>query len=143
MSLNASDARKVNQKLRQAYNKRLNRLLWLINKTMLSMNKKPQGNPQGKGAMPLLAAWDKLSPSKVEVKSADQILSQYFTSLLILSAEFHFKPVPHQDYYLYENAGDPQLTMISPDEWAGPSPYGACLAKVRQLGDLTWDVQQP
>ena len=42
-----------------------------------------------------------------------------------------------------EITGDPQLTMISPDEWAGPSPYGACLAKVRQLGDLTWDVQHP
>ena len=61
----------------------------------------------------------------------------------IRSSSIRFKPAVHQDYYLYENAGDPQLTMISPDEWAGPSPYGACLAKVRQLGDLTWDVQHP
>ena len=61
----------------------------------------------------------------------------------IRSSSMRFKPAVHQDYYLYENAGDPQLTMISPDEWAGPSPYGACLAKVRQLGDLTWDVQHP
>ena len=61
----------------------------------------------------------------------------------IRSSSIRFKPVVYQDYYLYENSGDPQLTMISPDEWAGPSPYGACLAKVRQLGDLTWDVQHP
>ncbi len=61
----------------------------------------------------------------------------------IRSSSIRFKPAVHQDYYLYENSGDPQLTMISPDEWSGPSPYGACLAKVRQLGDLTWDVQHP
>jgi len=61
----------------------------------------------------------------------------------IRSSSIRFKPAVHQDYYLYENSGDPQLTMISPDEWAGPSPYGTCLAKVRQLGDLTWDVQHP
>ena len=61
----------------------------------------------------------------------------------IRSSRIRFKPAVHQDYYLYDNSGVPQLTMISPDEWKGSSPYGACLAKVRQLGDLTWDVQQP
>jgi hypothetical protein len=47
----------------------------------------------------------------------------------IRSSSIRFKPAVHQDYYLYENSGDPQLTMISPDEWAGPSPYGACLGE--------------
>ena len=61
----------------------------------------------------------------------------------IRSSRIRFKPAVHQDYYLYDNSGVPQLTMISPDEWRGSCPYGACLAKVRQLGDLTWDVQQP
>jgi hypothetical protein len=61
----------------------------------------------------------------------------------IRSADIRFKPTVHRDYYLYDNSGDPRLTMISPDEWDGPSPYGACLAKIRQLGDLTWDVQHP
>ena len=61
----------------------------------------------------------------------------------IRSSSIRFKPAVDQDYYLYENSGDPQLTMISPDEWRGSCPYGACLAKVRQLGDLTWEVQKP
>ena len=61
----------------------------------------------------------------------------------IRSSIIRFKPAVHQDYYLYNNSGVPQLTMISPDEWSGSCPYGACLAKVRQLGDLTWEVQKP
>jgi len=27
--------------------------------------------------------------------------------------------------------------LIAPDEW--DSPYGKCIAKVRQLGDSTWE----
>ena len=42
---------------------------------MLSVKKKPQANPQGKGVVPLLAAWDNLSPSKVEVKSRIRYLA--------------------------------------------------------------------
>ncbi len=61
----------------------------------------------------------------------------------IRSSIIRFKPAVHQFYYLYDNSGVPQLTMISPDEWRGSCPYGACLAKVRQLGDLTWEVQKP
>lgn len=50
------------------------------------------------------------------------------------------RPAVHQDYFLYEQNGHPQLTLISPEEWDGSCPYGPCLARTRQLGDLTWDV---
>jgi hypothetical protein len=38
---------------------------------------------------------------------------------------------------LYEKKGKLALTLIRPDEWE--SPYGKCIAKVRQLGDSTWE----
>jgi hypothetical protein len=110
---------------------------------MLSVNKKPQGNPQGKGAVPLLVAWDNLSPSKVEVKSADQILSQYFTSLLVLSAEFHFKPVPQQDYYLYwrhSSSGSPwRLSLIEPEK-LGTLSFGQFVGCCHLQADMTWSI---
>ncbi len=110
---------------------------------MLSVKKKPQANPQGKGVVPLLAAWDNLSPSKVEVKSADQILSQYFTSLLVLSAEFHFKPVPQQDYYLYwhHNAsGSPwRLSLIEPEK-LGTLSFGQFVGCCHLQVDMTWSI---
>ena len=109
---------------------------------MLS-EKKKQPNPQGKGVVPLLAAWDSLSPSKVEVKSADQILSQYFTSLLILSAEFHFKPVPQQDYYLYWHlnpSGSPwRLSLIEPEKLRTLS-LGEFVGCCHLQSDMTWTM---
>ena len=110
---------------------------------MLCVKKKPQANPQGKGVVPLLAAWDNLSPSKVEVKSADQILSQYFTSLLVLSAEFHFKPVPQQDYYLYwyhNSSGSPwRLSLIEPEK-LGTLSLGEFVGCCHLQFDMTWTI---
>ena len=110
---------------------------------MLSVKKKPQANPQGKGVVPLLDAWDNLSPRKVEVKSADQILSQYFTSLLVLSAEFHFKPVPQQDYYLYwhhNSSGSPwRLSLIEPEKLRTIS-LGEFVGCCHLQFDMTWTM---
>ena len=110
---------------------------------MLSVKKKPQANPQGKGVVPLLAAWDNLSPSQVEVKSADQILSQYFTSLLVLSAEFHFKPVPQQDYYLYwhhNSSGSTwRLSLIEPEKLRTLS-LGEFVGCCQLQFDMTWTI---
>ena len=47
------------------------------------------------------------------------------------------KLVHFKEYYLYEKKGKLALTLIGPDEWK--SPYGTCIAKVRQLGDSTWE----
>ena len=109
---------------------------------MLSVKKK-QANPQGKGIVPLLAAWDNLSPNKVGVKTADQILSQYFTSLLVLSAEFHFKPVPQQDYYLYwhDNSSDSpwRLSLIEPEKLRTLS-LGEYVGCCHLQFDMTWTI---
>ena len=34
------------------------------------------------------------------------------------------------------------LSLISPNEWNGQPPFGHCLAKVVQLGDLTWEISE-
>tara|TARA_B100000767_G_scaffold273278_1_gene302968 strand:- start:3438 stop:4046 length:609 start_codon:yes stop_codon:yes gene_type:complete len=111
---------------------------------MMSLYKKPLGNPQGKGVVPLLAAWDALSPSRIEIKSAEQILSQYFTSLLVLSAEFHFKPVPQQDYYLYwKNAASGtqwRLSLIEPEK-LGDLCLGQFVGRCHLQSDMTWTIQ--
>ena len=56
-------------------------------------------NPQGKGGDLLTIHW--LPVIKLQEKSEQQIMSDYVTSMLILSAEFGFKPVRGAIYYLY------------------------------------------
>ena len=110
---------------------------------MISLKKKPQGNPQGKGVVPLLAAWDNFSPAHVKIKSADQILSQYFTSLLVLSAEFHFKPVPKQNYYLYWKhaplGSQWRLSLIEPEK-LGELSLGQFVGCCHLQNDMTWTI---
>ena len=58
-------------------------------------------------------------------------------------ARFNFKPVMLKPYYLYQMSSEDQvltLTLIAPEEWNGPSPFGKLVAKVRQLGDSTWET---
>ena len=55
----------------------------------------------------------------------------------IAMAKCGFIPVHFKEYYLYEKKGKLALTLIGPHEW--DSPYGKCIAKVRQLGDSTWE----
>jgi len=62
--------------------------------------KKPQGNPQGKGAVPVLDALHALQAWQPDVKSADQILREFCLSTLVLSARFDFRVVPGNTYYL-------------------------------------------
>ena len=58
----------------------------------------------------------------------------------IREAQCGFDPKVGQSYFLYEREQQCVLTLISPDEWSGPAPYGAFLAEVRQLPDFTWEV---
>ena len=71
------------------------------------------------------------------VDQAQEIMDRVRLAEMILTAEYGFKPIPLKEYYLYEKGDKLVLTLISPDEW--DSPYGECIAKVRQLGDSTWE----
>jgi hypothetical protein len=100
---------------------------------------KPNPNPQGKGLVPVLDAWQSVQPAAVAPKSAPRLLGDYLVSLLVLSAEFSFKPVPGKPYYLYWREGGWQLSLISPAEWGLRLP-GECLGECQLGFDMTWHL---
>ncbi|MGB1191618.1 MAG: hypothetical protein ACPG3T_01710 [Pseudomonadales bacterium] len=106
-------------------------------------------NPQGKGVVPLLTAWESMSPLTVDNKSAGRILGEYFTSLLILSAEFSFKPVPKKNYYLYwkpllaannRPTAPWRLSLIEPDR-LGDLDLGVYVGRCILQYDMTWSIE--
>ena len=98
---------------------------------------KSGANPQGKGLVPVVDAWRQSQPSGIEPKSPEGILANYFTALLVLSAEFQFKPGLGVSYYLYRARSQWQLSLISPDEWGARLP-GPCLGRCELNRDMTW-----
>ena len=105
-------------------------------------------NPQGKGAVPLLAAWEAMTPITLANKTANRILGEYFTSLLILSAEFAFKPVPNKDYFLYWKPSLPvdnkpvsawRLSLIEPER-LGDLDLGIYVGRCVLQYDMTWSI---
>ena len=88
------------------------------------------------------------------VKQARQIESRVELAEKIGKARFGFKPVLLQHYFLYRKnidtaseemnekvvGEDLTLSLVGPEEWNDLCPYGMLIAKVRQLGDSTWEV---
>lgn len=91
--------------------------------------------------VPVLDAWQSMQPVAGQAKSAPRLLGDYLVSLLVLSAEFSFKPVPGKPYYLYWRKGDWQLSLISPDEWGQRHP-GECLGECQLGFDMTWRLER-
>jgi len=73
------------------------------------------------------------------VEQATEIRNRMELAQLISTARYSFKPIMLKEYYLYERSGKYILTLIAPEEWDGKIPYGECVARVRQLGDSTWE----
>jgi len=71
------------------------------------------------------------------VDQAKEIVERVKLAEKISTAEYGFKPIHLKEYYLYEKDDQLVLTLIGPAEWK--SPYGDCIAVVRQLGDSTWE----
>ncbi len=97
-------------------------------------------NPQGKGQVGFLLDWAYSSPRGVVAKRAPQLLADYFTSLLVLSAEFMVKPVFGKDYYLYVNNDSLSLSLVSPDEWNNNTKRRAFVGKCVLHEDSTWSI---
>jgi len=99
----------------------------------------PEGNPQGKGMVPVLDTLNALRPWCPGQKTGEQILREFCLSTLVLSARFDFRVVPGCDYWLYRVADGWQLSLISPQEWRGRAP-GAWVARCELATDLTWGL---
>ena len=80
--------------------------------------------------------------AKMLMEQADKVEFESQIRAKTRSADCGFRPVVNQAYYLYESNGKCMLSLISPNEWNGQPPFGNCLAKVVQLGDLTWEISE-
>ena len=98
-------------------------------------------NPQGKGLVGFLLDWAYSSPRNVVAKRAPQVMADYFTSLLVLSAGFKFKPVFNKDYYLYVDGGDWALSLVSPDEWNTEAKRRNFVGQCVLHDDATWSIE--
>ena len=80
--------------------------------------------------------------AKMLMEQADKVEFESQIRAKIRIADCGFRPVVNQAYFLYESEGKCMLSLISPNEWNGQPPFGHCLAKVVQLGDLTWEISE-
>jgi hypothetical protein len=100
---------------------------------------KTQGNPEGKGLNGFLLDWHQSTPKGVVVKPQRQILAEFFTSMLVLSASFKYRPSVGTANYLYWLNGEWCLSLVAPHEWSDEkraSFAGTCILQ----RDMTWTI---
>ncbi len=100
---------------------------------------KADGNPDGKGANGFMLDWYQSAPRGVIAKPQRQLLAEFFTSMLVLSATFKYRPVAGVPNYLYWINGDWNLSLIAPDEWSQErreNYAGTCVLQA----DRTWTI---
>ncbi len=101
--------------------------------------RKTDGNPEGKGLNGLLFDWHQSAPRGVVAKPRRQLLAEFFTSMLVLSATFKFRPVVGASNYLYWLKGEWSLSLIAPGEWSAERRAGFVGTCVLQR-DMTWTI---
>jgi len=100
---------------------------------------KSDANPEGKGANGFLLDWYRSEPRGVVAKPQRQVLAEFFTSMLVLSAQFKYKPVIGVENYLYWIEGRWSLSLIGPDEWSSERRAGFVGTCILQP-DMTWTI---
>ena len=101
--------------------------------------RKIYGNPEGKGANGFLLDWYQSEPLGVVAKPRRQLLAEFFTSMLVLSAKFKFRPAVGVSNYLYWINGEWSLSLIAPHEWSYERRAGFAGTCVLQR-DMTWTI---
>jgi len=105
----------------------------------LAIARKADCNPEGKGLNGFLLDWYQSEPKGVVAKPQRQVLAEFFTSMLVLSAKFKYKPVVGGANYLYWINGEWSLSLIAPDEWSDERRAGFAGMCVLQR-DMTWTI---
>ena len=98
------------------------------------------GNPEGKGLNGFLLDWYRTEPRGVVAKPQRQVLAEFFTSMLILSARFKYKPAVDVPNYLYFVDGEWRLSLIAPDQWSDRHQLGFVGTCVLHR-DMTWTIE--
>lgn len=106
---------------------------------VLDISRKTDGNPEGKGLNGFLLDWYQTKPRGVVAKPQNQVLAEFFTSMLVLSAKFKYKPVVGVENYLYWVNGEWSLSLIAPEEWSDERRAGFAGMCVLQR-DMTWTI---
>lgn len=97
------------------------------------------GNPEGKGVNGFLLDLHKSRPTGVVAKPRPQLLADMFTSMLVLSAAFKYRPVVGTANYLYWENEEWSLSLVAPDEWSAAKRdafAGTCVLH----HDMTWSI---
>ncbi|MDJ0749739.1 MAG: hypothetical protein QNJ11_09670 [Woeseiaceae bacterium] len=103
------------------------------------VTRKSGGNPEGKGNNGFLLDWERTEPRGVVIKPRRQLLAEFFTSMLILSAKFKFRPAVGVATYLYWIDGEWSLSLIAPEQWSAERRAGFAGTCVLQA-DMTWTL---
>lgn len=98
------------------------------------------GNPEGKGLNGFLLDWYRTEPRGVVVKPQRQVLAEFFTSMLVLSAKFKYEPTIGVPNYLYWINGEWSLSLIGPHEWSDERREGFA-GKCTLQRDMTWTIE--
>ena len=101
---------------------------------------KAAGNPEGKGLNGFLLDWYRTEPRGVVIKPQRQVLAEFFTSMLVLSARFKYKPATGVNNYLYLADGEWLLSLIAPEQWSEKRRSGFVGRCVLQP-DMTWTIE--
>jgi len=99
----------------------------------------PPGNRDGKGLNGFMLDWYHTEPRGVVAKPRRQVLAEFFTSMLVLSALFKYKPSIGVDNYLYWVDDGWNLSLIAPGEWSRQRRAGFAGTCVLQR-DMTWTI---
>jgi len=83
--------------------------------------------------------WYQSEPRGVVAKPQRQVLAEFFTAMLVLSATIKYKPAVGVQNYLYWVNGDWTLSLIAPDQWSAERRAGFVGSCVLQH-DMTWTI---
>lgn len=104
-----------------------------------AITRKADADPAGKGLNGFLLDWYQSEPRGVVAKPQHQVLAEFFTSMLVLSAKFKYKPVVGVEYHLYRVNDEWSLSLIAPEEWSDERRAGFAGTCVLQR-DMTWTI---
>lgn len=110
-----------------------------IESNSTAVTRKTDGNPEGKGLNGFLLDRYQSEPRGVVAKPRRQLLAEFFTSMLVLSAQFKYKPAIGTINHLYWMNGEWSLSLIAPDQWSEErrAAYtGECVLQ----RDMTWTI---
>lgn len=100
---------------------------------------KTDGNPEGKGVNVFLDDWQATKPRGIVAKPQRRVLAELFTSMLVLSASFKYRPAPGSSNYLYWSDGKWSLSLIAPHEWSQQRRDGFA-GRCTLQQDMTWTI---